>query len=220
MPRQVEDYIRVLFDHDEAKGEWYDKEEEDAYRKEPLLEFFDDDSLVVEVLDIAFNNFEDHLSKYSPWQIATGMDFVFHGGTSDLCFSLQNPDVPIDRRVSVVSGLKTIFTEVFEKHCVEALTDPDRYSSELNDICFMFWEVTPIMHWGVKEVNLECIALMSHRLDSPNTVVNKSALHGLGHSVCDYPEARELIEKYIQGRIHNFPGLLDYAHDALRGRIL
>ena len=220
MPRPLDDYIGTLFDHDEAKGDWYFKEEEDAYRRELLQDLFNDDSIVVEVLDIAFNKFEDHLSKYSSWQIATGVEFVFHGGLSDLCFALKNPDVPIERRVSVVSGLKTVFSEVFEKHCVEALGDLDQGSRKLNDICFLFWEVAPMMAWGIKEVDRECLAVMSHCLQSRNLAVVESALHGLGHAVSDYPEAREIIDRYISGSYRKTPGLLDSAHRARTGMIL
>ena len=217
MAKTIDRYIQALFDHDEAGGEWYFND--GTPEQEAAMQELDaDDALAVTVLDQAFNDFDQHLASYSPWQIGTGFHFIFAGGLGEFSFALQNETIPLETRVRVVTGTKTIFDRVFEPHCKAGAFG--RHTRDLNQACFIFWDSTALMHLGVEEICVAGLDVMRHCLESSNPVVVESGLHGLGHSVGEFPIARQIVDDYIRGKIHRHPGLLDYAHAAREGSVL
>ena len=217
MPENIDRYIQALFDHDEAVGEWYFKDgrpEQEA----ALQELDSDDALTVAVLDRAFNDFDRHLAAYSPWQVGTGFHYIFAGGLGEFSFALKNEAIPLETRVRVVTGTKSVFDRVFEPHCKVGAYG--RHTRDLNQACFIFWDSTPLMYLGVKEISDAGLDVMRHCLESSNPAVVESGLHGLGHSVDDFPKAWRIVDDYIRTKIHQHPGLLKYAHAAREGSVL
>ena len=212
-------YIDAIFGHDPRQGEWYWAEP--APQHMPSLRALEHDAgLTVDVLLKAFREFDSHLAGYAPWQVATGFNFIFNNSLSNLAFALKSPARPATTRAAVVTSLRSVFDRVFEPHCERVLCHLDRSSSELNRICYMFWDVTPILHFGVEEIRRECFSLMKHCLGSSNPAVVESAIHGLGHNALKDPHARDLVDAYIRRPGLREPDLVAYARRARTGMIV
>jgi hypothetical protein len=219
MPASPKPYLDALFDHDPAVGEAWYWQDPAAKFQEALDELNRNEGLVVDVLRAAFGDFVTHMADYSPWQVATGVYFIFNNSLSNFAFALKSPARPLQHRVAVVAGLRQVFDRVFERHCEEGLGHLDQADNTLNKVCYMFWDVTPIMRLGVPEISAECLGVMRHCLKSRNAALIESALHGLGHSASAFPEAMEAIDEYMRGSFTKTPELLAYAGRARLGLI-
>lgn len=213
----IEPYLDALFDHDEAQGEWYWR---DLATETPwsLIHMQQEEWIVVEVLDRAFSDFDRYLGRFTAWQIATGINYVFNNSCSGFAFAVMHPGSSVERRVAMVGGLRVIFDRVFARHCAPALLHLNKLP-EINGICYMFWEVTPIMNLEFPAIRRAAYGVLEHCLHSTNIAVVESALHGLGHEAHADPTAVAIIDGYIARATKAPPELLAYAHAARSGRI-
>lgn len=213
----IEPYLNDLFGHDEAAGKWYWRD----WSAEVLPAFgrmHQEDWVVVEVLSRAFGDFDRHLARFTPWQLATGVYYAFNNSMSNFAYAVRDPRSPIERRVAMVANLSTIFDRVFEPHCVPVLAHLHK-TTEINSICFMFWDETPVIQRDIPGIPEAAYSVLEHCLHSTNIAVVESALHGLGHEARADPTAVAIIDGYIARATEAPPELLAYAHAARIGGI-
>jgi hypothetical protein len=217
LDRPIEPYLDALFDHDEAQGQWYWRDL-GSEALQPLTHMQQEEWVVVEVLDRAFSDFDRFLARFTPWQLATGINYVFNNSLSSFAFAVMHPGTPLERRVAMVGRLRVIFDRVFERHCVPSLAHLSKLP-DVNGICYMFWEVTPIMNLDFPAITEAAYGVIEHCLASSNVAVVESALHGLGHRVRADAKAARMIDQYIRQADSARPELLAYARAAQVGAV-
>ena len=96
--------------------------------------------------------------------------------------------------------------------------------SDLNDVCYMLWDVAPIGRWTDEKDNPACLEasldVLTTALALRNTACIESALHGLGHL---HYYAPERVESIVDGWIASQPRVPDqltrYAEEARVGYV-
>lgn len=188
--------LDALFSHDPQQTDWYWTEPSPEHAA-ALEVLHADPAAVVDMLDEMLGGIDDLLLLYGPQRLGAGVNFIFNASLSDFAFSLGDAATPQERRVRVAQNLRLLFDRLFTPHCRHALSHLAP-SGSLNGVCYMFWDVTPLMQVGAPEVSRACLEVMEHCLASPNPAVVESGLHGLGHAVHAFPEARIAIEAWLQ----------------------
>ncbi|MFN7114458.1 MAG: hypothetical protein ACK4PK_08900 [Alphaproteobacteria bacterium] len=206
-------WIDALFNHAEEDGDWrfdYTPTLEEALNppEELTPEFIY--KLNQQMLEISPN--------YNDWQLAMGLSYIYDPACSDLARTLQCGPAPLSIRLQAVSSMKNIYTDCFELRCLPALGHLSEEGNELNGICYMLWDVTPIRSGSV-EIYRAISELLEYVLRLKNIACIESALHGLGHLVYQRPDAAHTIQNFITKSKGLDPRLLRYAEAAKTGYI-
>ena len=157
------------------------------------------------------------LASYSDEQVARGLKVLTSPSCSDLVFRLMQKPLSKERRRDVVLSTQFLYRGCFGPRCSPALLHRgEAGGNALNDICFMFWDTSPLLS-GAPEAVLK---VLHAGLMESNPACQESALHGLGHFVqitSDATRANEVISGYLRsaGRTE----LRAYARRALEGRL-
>ena len=209
-----EKWLSDLFDHDKLKGDWqWDDETED---------YLDDEHLVVEFVTKTFNHFREDVASYSDWQIAMGINFIINENQS-YAFDIRDGSVPLEKRLDAISSIKNLYTYCFDPRCERALSHLGGSKSPLNNVCYMFWDITPLGycedHPKKNRLYETVTEVMEYALTLNNIACIESGLHGLGHMVYDYPRVTEIVQAFIKKSPDLPPDLLEYAQTASTGYI-
>ena len=146
--------LNHIFNRPVTQPEWYWTPHEEAG-------VFDDDDPMTAFLFIEtlLQDIKTDLQPYSDDQIALGLEFVFNNAISNLSIDFKNAPVPHERKVSALQSLFAMFRDVFEPRCTPKTSAGAKETvSKLNNICYMFWDVSPLSNW-LKLTNAEDINL-------------------------------------------------------------
>ena len=208
-------WLKSLFDHDEAKGDWRFGSD--------VPEVNTNEDQIVAFVTRMLNRYESDVAPYSDWQIAMGIDFVFNNACSDYAFHIRNNPVPLEQRIAAIEAIKTLYAQCFEPRCEPALGHLAEDGNPLNDICYMFWDTSPL---GYCEDCPDKAALykattgvMEYALGMDNVACVESGLHGLGHLAPYYPPARDIIKRFLRQSSDADQSILEYAEAAREGCI-
>ncbi len=223
-----ESYFEMIFGNNGSLGpnQYFDIEQ-NSENSVAEIELNSDPNLTLEILHIAFTDFNSCLSQYNCYQLANGLYYIFNPSFSDLGFIFQNTQLDLKKRVKTIEALSGFILHVFEKNAEPILghisqKTKDKANSELNEICYMFWDVACIPYNCQVEIQQACLGVMGQCALSNNIAVVEGALHGLGHAqlYLDGPK----LQSYIQNaHIQDGPlsdTLKTYALNAQRGYIL
>jgi hypothetical protein len=224
-----DDWLSWVFDQPVAHANepaWYFGPDSAAWDPESAAE------QTLEYLARLFSEAGILRQRFSSSQIAQGLWFLCDPSCSSHFFSLTDPGLPWQRRKSALAAILLLFRDLFAKECVPHLshmqeqldTDDSTATSDLNLICYMFWDVAPLHPHGTTEqpdpADQVCLDVMEQTLALPHPACQEAALHGLGHWSGAYPEkVSEIIDRYLAlGQIVS--ELTTYASQARDGQVL
>ncbi len=135
--------LQYIFDRPVTEPAWYwtpRDEEEDVFGENPLAAF--------EFIERLCQHPQNDLAPYSDDQVGLGLNFIFDNSCSNLACDFKTANVPFKRREAAIRDLFVLFRDIFDKRCA-ALTSSDKKGnlSQLNYICYMFWDVSPLSQW-------------------------------------------------------------------------
>lgn len=213
-------YLDALFNNNEAKGTTFYWEDKIGDLAAAEMDLFTDKALCVEVLSTAFGDFDRHLAHFSAWQLATGLHYIFSAGISDLYWAFLDESLPAGSRAAGIRKLTAFFDLVFTPDCEPALGHLSQCTSDINFVCYMFWDTTYLTGKDLGTINDASLDVMAHCLKSDNIAVVESGLHGLGHAVATLPRAGEIIDGYLNRHKGDDTPLFQYARNARTGCVL
>ena len=198
-------WIRFLFDRDDPKGQW-------RFYDSPMMLLTD--AQTVHYTHRLCATAETELAPYSEIQIAHGLHFVFDCNF-DYAYALRDGEVEIELKLKAIASMATLFRD-----CLNARCTP---SSKLDQVCFHFWDETPLS-WCERNPHKEKIYaavadVMRQCLNLSTVCCVESALHGLGHLRSYYPEAAGIVRHFLNTTQRTDPNLLRYAEAAERGMV-
>jgi hypothetical protein len=168
-------------------------------------------------------NYESDLAKYSDWQLNLGLSYVFYNHCSDWSYFLLDAPAHIENRVAAIRALKVLFQKCLNIRCSQTLGHLSEKGSQLNDFCYMLWDITPLTFCEqIKEKNEIYAAVaevMEFSLSLDNIACIESGFHGLGHLSSDYKKAAEIIRRFIETQHHIDKRLIEYAKKAEKDHI-
>ncbi len=208
-------WVELLFGHSETNEHLcWDFQTEHSENK-------DNDSIAFFVL--LTNDLPELLKKYSVSQISSGLEHLFNDNKSSFVDCLRDGSAPIECRIRAIQGIKKIYEHVFEPMCEPKLGHLDEGDSKLNELCYMFWDFTPLIYCEgnlyEKELYSSLADVMKASLKSSNIACIESGLHGLGHMVHNYPECEGIAQDFILNSKCSDERVLSYAAAAKIGRI-
>jgi hypothetical protein len=90
------------------------------------------------------------LAIYTDNQIAIGFEYIFNGSGSNLCHDFKSAEVLLERKIAAIKSLFNLFKEVLNERCIsDTSANKQVMLSKLNNICYMFWDVSPFSTWLV-----------------------------------------------------------------------
>jgi hypothetical protein len=214
-------FLNYLFEREESKGDWrcnlFGLEIMGA--NEPKLTADE----VVEFIRRMLENYDSDLAKYSDWQLSLGLDYVFNDLYSKWPFLLRDGSSHIENRVTAIRALKILFQKCLNNRCSQTLGHLSEEGSQLNNFCYMFWDITPLIYCEKtkeKDAIYAAVAeVMEFSLSLDNIACVESGLHGLGHLGAFYKEAPKIIRRFIETQHHVDKRLIEYAKEAEVGDI-
>lgn len=225
---EFEEFVRLVFDHDDPRWMWEDDHE--AWTIE------DDSAKAVAFLTFAFRNTRLLLESYSSEQVSVGIAYLTNNSLSNIPFCLLDEQVPLSDRLACLRSIELIYREFFAFVIPPGLTS-DQAKTEASDVCFMFWDVFPfhsrtknpytmkdrdvVRRWDEHlQIERTCIDVLEWTLAIRHTACEEAALHGLGH--WHYGDERR-VEGIIDDWLKRVPAdhvLRPYAKQARRGMVL
>lgn len=210
------EFLNFLFDRDQEKGEWrYDWHSHD-------LELTGEE--VTSFVKHMFDNYDSDLSHYSDWQLALGFEYIFNNSFSDWCFYLRDGPSSLKERIETILALKTLFEKCLNVRCQQKLGHLSERGNELNNFCYMLWDVSPLAYCEDSvdrdEMYAAILEVMEYTLYLSNKSCVESGLHGLGHMEMYTSKARKVVRKFLDSNPKIDNKLKKYAKDAENGYVL
>ncbi len=213
-----EEWVAHCFDHPVGGPEWYF--EIDAPVCEPP------NSTLLEYLTRLFSAPIEHIGHYSDAQLNQGLWYMASASCSNTMFCLVDSEISESKRVACISAMSGLYKELFALRCTNTTSNGNSNAaeiSELNGICYMWWDVMPIFgkpeepaRAGVDNAILE---LLESTLHSTSRACQESALHGLGHWAPYYPVRVESLIKSFLSSPSVIEPLRSYAVAASKGDV-
>jgi len=220
MENKYREFINYLFDHEESAGDWRFELDVELGVDAPDI----DGETVVLVIRRMFENYDSDMAKFSDWQLGLGLNYIFNNLFSEYSFFLRDGPASLEDRISAILSIKVIFEKCLSKRCVESLGHLSESGNELNDFCYIFWDVTPLSYCeGLehKENILSAVMdVMEYSLTLKNIACVESGLHGLGHLHFYSKKAPRIVRAFIDSGREMDSRILDYALKAEQGRVL
>jgi hypothetical protein len=144
-----QEQVKYIFDRPVSDEPWYDTPAAgpDPFGGEQPI-------LIFEFLEKLLQNPAGALTSYSDNQVAQGLDFIFNSSMSNYCHQFNLAPVELARKVAVLQNLFLLFRDVLNPRCMSNLSaGSQRTWSQLNNFCYMFWDVTPLSHWVDQDIS-------------------------------------------------------------------
>ena len=208
LPPRYEEWLNHLFHHDATSGvpEW----------QTDSLNLSAEELVTLWITTMERCQFD--LIRFSDAQIGSGLWFLLSNAHSDYTMMI----LTTDQQVAVYESIALLYRGIFQQRCVETLGHLSEHGTELNSICYMLWDVSPL-GWppencppAIVEALFE---VLKGALEIPHRACIESALHGLGELYCRYPEMVEQTIGDFLARTTLDPALTSYAIDARSGEV-
>lgn len=217
MHPRYQEWIQYVFDHPVNDPQWYF--DRDAPRFEATQEDYAD------LIRETFLRSGEDLARFSDAQVNQGIWFLASPTGSHFIFSLRHGDVPTPKKVAGIQSIYDLYRDCFAKRCTETLGHIDEPgASDLNPICYMFWDVCPISYLEVVEERRDLedavFWVLENTIRLPHRACIEAGLHGLGDIAHRYERrVKEVIDGFLKtARLD--AALRAYAERARKGRIL
>lgn len=162
------------------------------------------------------------LIRFSDAQVGSGLWFLFSNAHSDYTMMIRNGTLTADQQAGVYESISHLYHGIFQQRCAETLGHLSENGTELNLICYMFWDVSPLA-WLPEDCPAAIVEalfnVLKDALGIPHRACIESALHGLGELYCRHPEMVERTLDEFLARSVLDPALMNYAINARSGQI-
>jgi hypothetical protein len=173
-----------------------------------------------------FENATVLTANYSDSQIALGLEFIISNIHSSHYRVFKHGVLiwPIEKRL--LSSMRVLFVQLFAQRCSQSLSHGHTDVSQLNRLCYMWFDILPLRGEPDDDRYLQRDELM---LDLFNQILliehvacRESALHGLGHWQISYEQQVEnLIKSWLHKEEHKLSEeLVRYALSAREGLVI
>ena len=213
------EWVKFCFDRPVTEPAWHWAPEFDYLDKTPP-------NISIDLLTELFSAPIQHLRQFDDAQVNQGLWFLISSSCSPYIEDIFSEEVDWKKRKACIDTIGILFRELFSKRCIEKLSHSDfdgstKKEQPLNSICYMFWDLIP---WHSKQADRRVyesyLDVIEGTLAGENAACHESALHGLGHSVGDYPERVErIIDHFLNSRSWIREDLKQYALRARAGDI-
>jgi hypothetical protein len=214
-PRYSE-WIRYVFDHPVNDPQWYF--DVDAPGFEATQEDYAD------LIRETFSRSGEDLAGFSDAQVNQGIWFLASPTGSDFIFSTRDGDVPTPKKVAGIRSIYDLYRDCFANRCTEALGHRDEPgASDLNPICYMFWDVCPISYLDeakdARDLEDAVFWVLEETLHLRHRACIEAGLHGLGEMAYRHEErVKQVIDRFLQ-RAQIDATLREYAECAREGAV-
>ena len=218
-------WLEHLFDREPGDFEWYlgdDRPTEWTLRYEEG----DTSAARAERIRRLFSDAGALLRPYSDEQVGYGLDSLVFSAGGDVAV-LGDDRVPSALRAAGLRSIVTLFAEVFAPRVRAARPGYGRSREpseagqplpKLDYVCFMFWDIAPIM--AGEDITREVLAVLEATLALDSAACQRAALHGLGHWHGAAPdEAARIVRSWLQGHPQASDELRAYAVRASAGHV-
>ncbi len=218
---EFNDWVRAWFDHPDDWNFITDGSDDDE-----LGDIMDtaNDLPAVETVSHAthlFENAGEILRSYRDPQVGHGLYALIWEGGCPL-YALRDPLVSEEASCRCIRAIGTVYREIFAVRCTENLGHLSEEISDLNGICYMWWDIFPAAGQHLsEEQNKAVFDVLEQALALPNAGCQESALHGLGHwhHYSKKPVER-IIDFFLASGNARRPELLRYATSARVGSVV
>jgi len=207
-----DEFVDFVFDHypeDEVNDKWYWKSQAEI-KVEPRR--------ALDYLTRVFLNGTNLLQKYTPRQIAEGLEYLIGGGpASEFLDQLWNAEIPWPDRHRSILAIPRIYADVLE-------TDPDG----VGGCAYMLWDwVAYGYHCGNHDPTTDAEAArvqdamftaLTSMLQSTHPETQVGALHGLGH--LHHRDGARVMREFLGSDRPTDPSVREYAAKVLEGHFL
>jgi hypothetical protein len=160
------------------------------------------------------------LAAYSDDQVGRGLQYLFNNSFSNIVYRIQKTSAPVERHAEAIAAMRYLYSDCFETRCAPAIVPStgDRVRTELDHICYMLWDVSPLLQLaGKRPPGTALYGVLEGALACKNPACIESALHGLGHLHTERSAA--IVSRFLESRKYLHPELVRYAHAARDGCI-
>ena len=216
MHPRYHEWLQYVFNHKVSDPQWY-FDIEAPY-------FVSTKSEDVELIRETFTRAGEDLKQYSDGQVNQGIWFLASPTGSDYMFSIRDSTVPISEKISAIRSIYNLYRDCFAARCTEVLGHIDEPGgSDLNPICYMFWDVCPLSYLDdsvdASELEDAIFSVLRDTIRIPHRACIEGGLHGLGENAYLY-EARvhKIIDEWLE-TANIDDNLRAYAENAREGGI-
>ena len=158
----------------------------------------------VELIRETFTRSGDDLRPFNDAQVNQGIWFLASPSCSDFMFSVRDGDVALAAKISAIQSIHLLYRDCFSKRCAESLGHIDEPgATELNPICYMFWDVCPLSYVHdsnhARELEDAVFTVLHDTIRIPHRACIEGGLHGLGHLAYQYEKrVGKIIDDYLK----------------------
>jgi hypothetical protein len=216
MDATLEDWVRFVFDHPVTETAWHFDTNAPALVLPP--------ERAAHLIAETFERAAELLRPFTDAQLNQGFWFLVGSGNSDYSGCFTDASVPWPARRRALHAFVPLFREVMAMRCTPSLSHLDEPGTALNSACYMWWDIIPLSppldaRQPRDRIHDEILAVLAELLEVPHDACRESALHGLGHWAFYDPQAKTLIEAFLDRARDLRPELLQYARAARTGCI-
>ncbi|WP_038165109.1 hypothetical protein [Verrucomicrobium sp. BvORR106] len=217
MHPRYQEWIRYVFDHPVTQPEWHLDCNAPSFEANETEE--------VQLIELTFRNAARDLAPFSNAQINQGFWFLASLAYSEHLNALRSNEVPLELRLSAIDSISSLYRGCFASRCSHTLiVSDDKPSSDLNPICYMFWDVATLSNLvgnpDEEALANACFSVLAETLQIDHPACQEAAIHGYGEFYFQYPErVAAAMDEFLQTEIAD-PRLRAYATHARTGDIM
>ena len=214
MHPRYEEWLTFVFDH-EPGTDW---EFEIA-----TADFHITEEESVDLMTLTFARSGADLACYSDAQVNEGLYFIVDPGKSDWLFGFESAAVPLTKRTRGIQSIYNLYADCFGRRCTDTLGHLSEGGSDLNEICYMFWDICPLIPPGdnadQNALGEAVVSVLEQTLHLPHRACREAALHGMGHLAYWFSaRVQKAIDEILcSGELD--PALQSYALSAREGMV-
>jgi len=211
--------LRYLFDRPvpgKNEQEWYWDHNEPEFAATPLE--------WTRIQTVLFANAGTDLAPYNNQQVGMGLNHVMSNNAGDIPHKANDPSVPLADAMQMMKAFPSLWRDCIGPRLDQAEATGDAGSvKRLDFVCHMWFDVWPTF-WNARHIPEWRDAqwqVLCEMLDIPCREVQRSALHGIGHSV-RYLQRDEVVRQRIArfvDAVKDDTELVNYARAAADGMV-
>jgi hypothetical protein len=217
MHSRYQEWLSFVFDHEVTDPQWH--------FQPGTLDFDGTETDYAVLIADTFQNSGRDLRRFSDAHVNQGLWMLVSPSGGDFIFSLRDGSAPLTAKVNGIRSVFDLYKHCLAPRCTQVLGHCNQSgSSPLNSICYMFWDICPLICLEEAAERSELadavFRALEKTLEIEHRACREGALHGLGHFALYYPErAKQAIDRFMQANQID-PILMNYAESAARAGVL
>jgi hypothetical protein len=211
-------WLKHIFDHEVnvKTPEWYFDDDAPNFSAPP--------EEIAKLIGQTFSRAGRDLINYTDSQVNQGLSYLVNPACSDFHFALKSAEVMLETRLRAIGNIFNLYSDCFAKRCTESLSHLDEEASDLNPICYMFWDVCPLTYLADvpdKGEIEDCVfSVLEKTLNISHLACREAALHGLSEmSYSRLGSVHGIIDEFLKDATLD-SRIRTYAQNAREGAVL